>query len=193
MKAIVVLFVGAVFTWSGLWFTPDQRGQRLLEQGSYREAAAAFDDPMRAGVAWFRAGEFERAERAFARVASAEAEFNRGNCLVMRGKYESAIERYDRALELRRDWEDATINRRIAQIRADRVRQEGGEMGDQKVGADEIVFDKTKEGGDQDTEAGEQQTVSDSAMQEMWLRRVQTKPAGFLKSKFAYQLAEDVP
>ena len=63
-------------------------------------------------------------------------------------------------------------------------------MGDQKLGADEIVFDRNKKSGGQDTETEETQPLNDSAMQAMWLRRVQTRPADFLRAKFAYQLAE---
>ncbi len=109
----------------------------------------------------------------------------------MRGKYESAIERFDRALELRPDWSDAQINRDIAIARAERTKQKGGDMGDQQIGADEIVFDKNKKSAGQETETDATQPLTDSAMQAMWLRRVQTKPAGFLKAKFAYQIAED--
>ena len=65
-------------------------------------------------------------------------------------------------------------------------------MGDQKLGADDIVFDKSKRSGGQETETDATQPLSDSAMQAMWLRRVQTKPADFLRAKFAYQLAEGV-
>ncbi len=111
-----------------------------------------FRDPMRQGVAWFRAGEFEKAEQAFARLATPEAEFNRGNCLIMRGKYEAAIERFDRALELRPGWTDAQANREIAVARAKLTKQKGGDMGDQKIGADDIVFDKNKKSGGQETE-----------------------------------------
>ena len=64
-----------------------------------------------------------------------------------------------------------------------------GEMGDQQIGADEIVFDKDKNSGGQDTETEKAQPLSDAAMQALWLRRVQTKPADFLKAKFAYQLS----
>ncbi len=189
MKYVTLLVMIGGITWSGLWFTPDQQGQRLMKCGEFETAAQTFRDPMRIGVAWFRAGEFEKAEQAFARVATAEAEFNRGNCLVMRGKYKEAIERFDCALELRADWEDPQVNRDIAIARAEVTKQEGGDMGDQKLGADEIVFDKNKQPGGQDTETKANQPLSDSAMQEMWLRRVQTKPADFLRAKFAYQLA----
>jgi Ca-activated chloride channel family protein len=189
MKAVFTSLLVAGITWASLWFTPDQQGQRLMSQGQFAAAAKVFRDPMRQGVAWFRAGEFERAEQAFARVATPEAEFNRGNSLVMRGKYEPAIERFDRALELRPGWADAQINRDIALARAKITEQKGGDMGDQKLGADEIKYDKDKDSGGQETQLQEQQPLSDSAMQALWLRRVQTKPADFLKAKFAYQLA----
>jgi Ca-activated chloride channel homolog len=189
MKMFAFLAAVLAVSWSELWFTPDQQGQRLLNHREFASAATTFRDPVRQGIAWFRAGEFEKAEQAFSRVASPEAEYNRGNCLIMRGKYEDAIARFDRALELRPGWDDPRINRDIAVARAKMVEQEGGDMGDQKIGADEIRFDKNKESGGQDTETVESQPLSNAAMQAMWLRRVQTKPAEFLKAKFAFQFA----
>jgi Ca-activated chloride channel family protein len=183
-----IMFLAAI-TWWSLWFTPDQQGQRLMNRGDFEAAAETFRDPMRQGVAWFRAGEFEKAEQAFAPLGTADAEFNRGNCLIMRGKYEQAVERFDRALELKPEFEEARINRDIAIARAKLVERKGGDMGQQEIGADEIVFDKNKKPGGQDTEAEGSQPLSDSEMQALWLRRVQTKPADFLKAKFAYQLS----
>ena len=193
MKCIPLLGMIGALTWWSLWFTPDQQAQRLLNRGEFRTAAETFRDPLRQGVAWYRAGEFEKAEQAFARSGAPEAEFNRGNCLVMLGKYEPAIERYDRALELRPDFEDAQINRGIARARAKLVERKGGDMGDQKVGADEITFDKAKNPGGQDTETEAAQPLTDADMQALWLRRIQTKSADFLKAKFAYQLATEPP
>jgi Ca-activated chloride channel family protein len=189
MKSVVGIMLLGSLTWAGLWMTPDQQGQRLMKHGEFDAAAEAFRDPMRQGVAWFRAGEFEKAEQTFARLATAEAEYNRGNCLVMRGKYDAAIERFDRALELRPGWDDALTNRAIAVARGKASKAEGGDMGDQTIGADKIVFDKDKKKGGQDTKIDGAQAVSDDTVQALWLRRVQTKPAEFLKAKFAYQKA----
>ena len=190
MKTPAIWAIIGTLTWWGLWFTPDQQGQRLLNQGSFRTAAETFHDPMWQGIAWFRAGEFEQAEQAFARLATSNAEFNRGNCLIMRGKYQEAVERFDRALELRPDFEDARINRQIAIARAKLVEQKGGDMGDQTIGADKVVFDKEQKSGGQETETVGQ-PLSDSDMQALWLRRLQTQPADFLQAKFAYQLAAE--
>ncbi len=191
MKLLTALLVVGAVSWWGLWFTPEQEGQRLLDRGDFQAAAETFRDPMRQGVAWFRAGEFEKAEQAFARLDTPEAEYNCGNCLIMRGKYEQAIERFDRALELRPGWVDPQDNRKIAVARAELTKRKGGDMGDQKIGADEVVFDKNKKSAGQDTESEGAQPLSDSAMQALWLRRVQTQPADFLKSKFAYQLSAE--
>jgi Ca-activated chloride channel family protein len=192
MKNVTVLMILGAITWWGLWFTPEQQGQRLMKRGDFVAAAKLFQDPMRQGVAWFRAGEFEKAEQAFARLATPEAEYNRGNCLVMRGKYEQAIERFDLALSLRPNWTYAETNRSIAVARAKLTERKGGDMGDQLIGADEVVYDKNnKQSAGQDTEAEAAQPISDSSMQALWLRNVQTKPADFLKSKFAYQLSAD--
>ena len=186
-----LILIGTTGSWIHWWFTPDQQGQRLMNREEFEAAAEEFHDPMWIGVAWYRAGDFNQAEQMFARLTKPEAEFNRGNCLVMQGNYQAAIDRYDRALELRPDWSSAITNREIARARADRVNNQGGEMGDQRIGADEIVFDKDQKNQGQDTEIDQSQPMSQADMQAMWLRRVQTKPADFLKSKFAYQTSEE--
>ena len=175
--------------WASLWFTPDQQGQSHFIHGEFQAAAQSFVDPMWQGAAWYRAGEFEKAAQTFARFNSAEANFNQGNAWLMRGKYETAITSYDRALKKRPNWREAQENRELALARAKMVERQGGEMGEQKIGADEIVFDKKKNSGGQDTEIAGEQAVSYATVQAIWLRRVQTKPADFLKAKFAYQNA----
>ena len=59
-----------------------------------------------------------------------------------------------------------------------------------KIGADEIVFEKGKSppSADQEqVEAGAEAT--DAELRSIWLRQVQTKPADFLRAKFAQQYA----
>jgi Ca-activated chloride channel family protein len=180
-------FITAI--WTGLWFTPDQLGQRDFNRGEFEAAAQSFRDPLWQGAAWYRAGEFEKAAQAFARRDTAEANFNQGNAWLLRGKYETAIASYDRALAQRLDWPEATENRELAMARAKMVERQGGDLGDQRLGADKVVFDKKQNSGGQDTEVAGEQAGSDVTIQAMWLRRVQTKPADFLKAKFSYQNA----
>lgn len=184
MKVVVVLLA---LTWSGLWLTPDQQGQRYFARGEFAKAAESFRDPQWRGVAWFRAGEFQQAQQEFARRSSAESYYNEANCWVMLGKYDTAVAQYERALKLRPDWKEAKDNRDLAAARAKLTEQKGGDLGDQREGADEVVFDQKKPSGGQDTVIAGEQATSDAAIQALWLRRVQTKPADFLKAKFAYQ------
>ena len=186
MKTFTLL---ALITWAGLWLTPDQQGQRHFQRGEFAEAAQAFRDPMWQGAAWYRAGEFEKAAQAFARRDTAEAHFNQGNAWLMRGKYETAIASYDQALEKRPNWKEASENRALAAARAKMLEAPGGDLGDQRLGADKVVFDKKAKSGGQETEIAGDKKMSDQEMQALWLRRVQTRPADFLRAKFAYQQA----
>ncbi|MCB1090456.1 MAG: tetratricopeptide repeat protein [Verrucomicrobiae bacterium] len=189
MKASLIIATVIGLTWSGLWFTPDQLGRRMFERGEFAEAAEAFHDPMWQGVSWFRAGEFDKAANAFGRRQTPEALFNQGDALVFLGKYEDAVATYDRALEILPDWKAARENRNLAAKRAEMLKAKGGDLGDQKLGADEIVFDADKENneGSQDIEVTAEKAVSQEEVQALWLRQVQTRPADFLKAKFRYQ------
>jgi Ca-activated chloride channel family protein len=177
------------------WFlTPDQQAQRHFDQGEFAVAAAMYSDPLRAGVAWYQAGEFEQAARESVRSGTAEGFYNAGNAQVLLGKYEAAIAAYEQALMLRPDWEPAENNRLIAMVRAERTKAEGGEEGTGgMLEADEYVFDldASKGGQNQAVEGGESspESMSDQQIQAMWLRRVQTRPADFMAARFAYQLA----
>ncbi len=180
-----------------LWVTPDQQAQALFSRGEYGQAAGLFMDPMRRGTALFRAGRFEEAGAEFGRVESATGAFNRGNALVMQGKYDDAIQSYDRALLLKPEWRAAQDNRQIAEIRAKmKERPEGDQGGPTDIGADEIVFDETgkkNQGGEKEEDEGGETELSQQEIQAMWLRRVQTRPADFLRTKFAYQYSKQPP
>lgn len=174
-----------------LWMTSDQRGRWLYAHGRYDAAADAFTDPMWRGAALMRAGSFKEASEAFVGIDTPQALYNLGNALVMQGRYDEAVARYDEALASRPDWEDAQTNRRIAALRAERRKAPGADAGDQREGADQIVFDK-----DAKNEAGQDTETTGSAMNDeqiraLWLKRVQTEPADFLRSRFSYQLDRD--
>jgi len=174
------------------WFTPDQQGDRLMRRNVYTDAAKRYRDPLRIGTALYRAGEFKEAAQAFGRLKSPEGLFNRGNALVMQGKYAEAVEAYETTLAARPGWREAEMNREIARLRAENLKKEGGDMTGGMLAADEIVFTSGK-----NDSAGQEETVeggdpiSDMELQAMWLRRIQTKPADFLKAKFAYQVSQE--
>jgi Ca-activated chloride channel homolog len=170
------------------WSRPDRRGDRLLRAGTFAEAAQAYADPYRRGVALYRAGDFKRAAAAFATVGSPEAAYDRGNSLVMLGKYDDSIASYDRALLLRRGWRECEENRAVAMVRRDRLKTSGGDETGGQVKADKIVFEKGKNpNSGEKAEVAGGDPLNDTQLRGLWLRRVQTKPADFLRAKFAFQ------
>ncbi len=186
--AAVLLGAGYRSGWQGLWLLPDQRGRLLLGQDRPAEAAQVFRDPLWRGVALFRSGSFKEAARAFAARDTADGAFDQGNALVMLGLYDDALKRYDRALALRPSWPEALNNREIARIRGERRKADGPPADQPDLKPDEVVFDKTKKGGDDTTIQGNK-AMSDEAVRALWLKRVQTNPADFLKAKFSYELS----
>ncbi len=193
VAAVVLLALAGMLVFFGpserpeLWFTPDQLGEQLLREEKFAEAAKAFADPARQGVALFRAGDFKAAVAAFARDGSPEGAFNGGNALVMLGKYDDAIKRYDRALSLRPGWKDAQENRALAVVRRDRLKTEGGDETGGQTKPDEVVFGKNKQSQGEPVQVAGGQPLSDDELRALWLRRVQTKPADFLRAKFAFE------
>ena len=175
------------------WATPDQQAARAFDRGDYEGAAQRFVDPMWRGAALYRNRDFEAAAAAFGRGTSPEAHFNRGNALVFLGDYEAAIAAYETALQQRPGWLPAETNLQIARVRSERLappEDDAGGTGGQ-LGADEIVFDtsgRVAAGGEEVTMEAEQ-AGSDAELRAQWLRRVTTRPADFLRTKFAYQVA----
>ncbi|MFT4572756.1 MAG: Ca-activated chloride channel family protein, partial [Candidatus Binatia bacterium] len=190
------LFLGSNTSHAGdkLFSTQDQSAQRLFNSGGFSKAAVLFTEPMRQGVAWFKAGDFKRAAAAFGRTGTAEGLYNRGNAMIMLGEYDAAITSYEAALKMRADWKEAKANLNLAKLRLARLMDLGDDQSQksnsQDEGPDDIVFDeRTKKQANASTEviAGEGQELSDAALRAQWLRRVQTKPAEYLKLKFLYQ------
>jgi len=111
----------------------------------------------------------------------------------MSGEYEAAIDRYNTALQERTGWQVALTNRKIAQERQKRLEFEGADMTGGMLAADKgIRFDQ---GPPKDQDQRPDVAVAgleDVNIQDIWLRRVQTKPGDFLKAKFAYQLANPI-
>jgi Ca-activated chloride channel homolog len=199
MKAILTAFlvlaaVLGIGTWRDpeFWRTADQRGEALMQQKRFAEAAKAFHDPMRIGIAQYRDSQFEAAAGTFAKVPGADGLYNAANSWLMHGQYDRAIDIYDRALSLRPDWKDAAENKAVAIARRDRMKVSDEEREKEAADAydpDDITFDN--KGGNEEKDAKKIDAGGgDEALQATWLRRVKTTPAQFLKAKFAWQASE---
>lgn len=170
---------------------PDRRAYQAFARGDYAQAAAGFVDAQWRAAALYRQGEFAQAAAILAGFDTAEAAYNQANALVMLGRYEEALRRYERALALRPGWAAAVDNLAIARSRAQALARRGGDMTGGRLAADEVVFSPDSAAAAERDDDREPATgaAGDAALRALWLRQVQTRPADFLRAKFAYQYA----
>ena len=191
--AFAVVLVAGTLRNPNFWRTPDRRGDLLFQARKFTEAAKTYTDPAHIGLAQYRTGDFESAAKTFARVPGAVGAFNQGNALVMLGKYDAAIQSYDRALVFHPDWKEAQENKSIAQIRKQRLDESDKNREIESAEAydpDTIAFDMKGKNEKAPPMDLTQQTMSDAELRATWLRQVQTTPADFLRAKFAYQASQ---
>ena len=191
----IALVIGS-FRGSDFWITANRRGDWLMRQKKFANAAKIYTDPYRVATAQYRNGDFEAAAKTFARVPSAVGAFDQGNAWLMHGQYDQAIASYDRALGFRKGWKEAEENKALAIARKAKMTVSDKLREQEQAAAydpDKVVFDQKgddKKGEPTELAGGE---VSDEELRATWLRRVQTTPGDFLRAKFAYQAAKEGP
>ena len=174
-----------------LWLTPDQLGRLRYESGDHATAATTFTEPMWKGVAHYRAGDYAAAVDWFSRLESAESYYNLGNAYAQLNDLEMAVASYDRALERRPGWGDATANRQLVSslIAPEEALPQEIPTGPPNLEADAIEVDLEEDQGDPGEV--EMSAFTDEQVAQMWLSQLDVSPAGFLRTKFALQVARD--
>ncbi len=87
-------------TFEDLWFTRDYQGQRLSDKGDYAAAADAYQDPLRKGVAYFKAADYDDAILEFSKDTSSLGAYNLGLAYYKNGDYASAMLAFGQAAEM---------------------------------------------------------------------------------------------
>ena len=180
-----------------LWLTTDQQGRYHFEKGDYAEAALCFEDPLWKGVAFYYSEDYPAAIQHFSRLETAESYFNLGNSFFHVQDYKQAVASYDQALGIEPGMSEAEHNRELVQALLDKLAKEKEEKERAEPGslqgADETRISDPDDPTEREETEGEpielqQEMYSDEQLNEMWMRRVQTDPADFLRMKFAFQL-----
>jgi Ca-activated chloride channel family protein len=115
-------------SWDDLWLTPDQQGQRALQQGNAEAAASLFKNPDWAGTAAYQSGDYEAAVEKFTNAQDANSLYNRGNALARAGKLDQAIAAYEESLKLQPEQADASDNLELLKKLKEQQQQQQGEQ-----------------------------------------------------------------
>ncbi|CAH7021232.1 TPR domain protein in aerotolerance operon [Vibrio chagasii] len=196
--------------WWDLWLTPDQQGQRLLNQQEYLEAAKHFEDPLRKGVAYYYAREFKLAHSAFLQVDSDFGLYNAASALARQREYlaardllKSLNDKPDLDSNLKPEVQHnlAVVNGIVEEVNRTSESQAGTTDGPEE--SFELDEDKPRTG-----DGAEEETVAELMLKETlnaneilgsqeladkWLKRVEADPKYFLRAKFQIQLREPSP
>jgi Ca-activated chloride channel family protein len=168
-----------------VWLTTDQQATLRYERLDFAQAAGQFRDPQWKAMAQYRSGQYVEAAATWARTPDATGFYNRGNALMRGREYSKAITAYELAVAQAPDWQNARDNLDLARhvlayIERAREQSDKGDQGE--YGADDVVFDNTRERG-RDIEITKESTL-EAESAEKWMRSVDTKTADFLRSRF---------
>ena len=130
-------------TFKNLWFTRDYQAQQLYEQGDFEQAADLFSDPLRKGVAYYRAGDYKQVVNAFEQDTTAMGAYNLGLAYYKNGDYAAAGLAFGKAVEMNPDLGDARANQILMQQMA---------IGTDEVNPDEVNPDEAEEAAAEQTD-----------------------------------------
>lgn len=197
---IVSLLAAAALAWQlsrvgdfeSLWLTPDQQARRAYEALEFPEAFERFEDPAWKGAAAYDSGLYEESAAAFGRIPTAVGFYNRGNAFMKARDYGKAIIAYEQAVAEAPDWVEARDNLELATYTLEyieRVREQSDTGDESELGADDYVFDNTKERG-LEMEITDQSTVEMESA-EKWMRGVDTETSDFLRTRFLLEATRE--
>lgn len=171
------------------FFTPDQQGQRAMNDKDFETAAGRFVDPSWKNYALYRQGKYEDAAEGYSQMQSAAASFAQGMALIKSRKYRDAVRAFELTLERDPDYPGAAQNLETAReivVYIEDTREQSDTGEEAGIGADDVVFDnESGRGADTQIEPGEDS--SGLLSEDQWMNTVDTRTGDFLRQRFAIE------
>ena len=191
----------SAWDWESLWYRSDQQAMRLFSEGKMAESALVFEDQHWKAVAYYRAGQFQKAILSLQKDHSTKALYNKANALAKLGQLEEAVRVLKKVIQDQPNHEDAHYNleRILEALQSSGKKATDTEKAnkpinnrDQKSASNPSINQKipTKNQKPSEEETDEQQQEQQKESQlakEQWLRRIPDDPGGLLRRKFRYQ------
>ena len=98
-----------------LWVSKNYQAQKMTEEENYQEAGETYTNPLRKGVAYYKAGNYDEAINAFEKDTTAMGAYNLGISYYKNGDYAAAELAFGKAIELDPENELAKTNQQITQ------------------------------------------------------------------------------
>ena len=97
------------------WFyTPDQKAQKLVDQGDWEQAQPLFENPKWQAASQYAIGNYDAAAKQLETLNgsqdSANLQYNKGNRLALAGHVDAAMSAYQEALKINPDFNEAQEN-----------------------------------------------------------------------------------
>jgi len=93
------------------WVSKEYQAQNEYNKENYERAAEMYTDPEHKGVAWYKAGDYDKAIESFKKDTTANGAYNLGLSLYKNGNYSQAAVAFEKALELNPQLEQARQNK----------------------------------------------------------------------------------
>lgn len=124
-------------TWSDLWKTPDQQAQQCFQNEQFQEAKERFQNSDWQAATNYRLEDYAAAAELYQQNQSADGLYNYGTAKAKAGDLKSALEAYNKALELQPDHEDALYNKSVIEKFNQQQQQNQKDKSDQKDQSDQ--------------------------------------------------------
>ncbi|WP_075591283.1 vWA domain-containing protein [Labilibacter marinus] len=212
----------ANFEFKDLWYTKEYQAQQAYDAEKYYTAAAEFNDPMRKGVAYFKAGDFVSARTAFEQDTSVNALYNLGLTYAQMGELQQAQAIFEKVLE--RDPNNKNASQNVEQIIVAREELGNQELNNEMVQEKDLAKNERNDSPEDLSGGGQEATKKDmeksrkeetaetdqrkaKEMEELpddfkpgqgampkniLMRKVDDDPALFLTKKFHYQVKKGI-